>query len=367
MKPLRIIIAGGGTGGHVFPAIAIAEEIKKHKPDAEIIFIGTKSKIEARVVPQKGYRFRSIWISGWSRKIRWDSVLFPVKVIVAMMQSYSILKHNKPDAVVGTGGYVCGPVVRMAAYLGIPTVIQEQNSYPGVTTRMLAAKVDRVHITFDETRKYLKRHDNVYVSGNPTRNELVAIHREEAMEKLNLDPRRPVVLVFGGSLGAATINNAVLECLSILGKHKAQVIWITGDRMYEQIRAKVGERDDFIVAPFMDDMASIYAATTVAICRAGATTIAELTRTGVPAILVPYPYAAANHQEFNARTLTDRGAAKMILNSDCISDLPDMLDDLLNNPDIIAEMRERTKAMGKPNAGKIIAESILELAEGKSE
>lgn len=366
MKPLRIIIAGGGTGGHVFPAIAIAEEIKKSKPDAEIIFVGTKKKIEARVIPQKGYPFRSIWISGWSRKIRWDSVLFPVKVIVAMIQSFSLLRKIKPDAVVGTGGYVCGPVVRMAAYLGIPTVIQEQNSYPGATTRMLAPKVDRVHVTFDETRKYLKRDDNVHTSGNPTRCELDAVTREEALQRFNFDPSRPVLFVFGGSLGAATINNAIIESVSILEKHKAQLIWITGDPMYEPIKEKIDERNDFVVVPFMDDMASAYAAATLAICRAGATTIAELTRTGVPAILVPYPYAAANHQEFNARTLTDHGAARMILNADLIRDLPDILDDMLNNPDVIADMREKAKSMGKPEAGKIIADSILELAERKA-
>jgi UDP-N-acetylglucosamine--N-acetylmuramyl-(pentapeptide) pyrophosphoryl-undecaprenol N-acetylglucosamine transferase len=367
MRTSRIVIAGGGTGGHVFPAIAIAEEIRKRKPDAEITFIGTKNKIESRIIPQRGYPFRSIWISGWSRKLRWDSLLFPLKVIVAMIQSYWLMKRIKPDVVVGTGGYVCGPVVRTAVYMGIPTVIQEQNSYPGVTTRVLAPKTDRVHITFDETRKYLKRTDNVSVSGNPTRNELDAVSREDALEKFKLDPSRPVVLVFGGSLGAATINSAVIESIPVLEKHGAQVIWLTGDAHYEVVRRKIGERNGFILAPFTDDMAYAYAAATLAICRAGATTISELTRTGVPAIIVPYPYATANHQEFNARTLAEHGAARMILNADLIRDLPGVLDDVLSNPDLLTDMRKKAKSMGKPDAGRIIADSILELAERKTQ
>jgi UDP-N-acetylglucosamine--N-acetylmuramyl-(pentapeptide) pyrophosphoryl-undecaprenol N-acetylglucosamine transferase len=363
MKPLRIIFAGGGTGGHVFPAIAIAEEIRKIKPEAEILFVGTKKKIEARVIPQKGYPFRSIWISGWSRTIRWDSILFPVKVIVSMIQSYKLMKQIKPDVVVGTGGYVCGPVVRTASYLGIPTVIQEQNSYPGVTTRMLAPKADVVHISFDETRKYLKRTDNVLTSGNPTRSEFNTISRESALQKFNFDSTRPVILVFGGSLGAATINNAVLGSIHVLEEYNAQLLWMTGESMYDEITNKVGRRDGRIIAPFFDDMASAYAAATLAVCRAGATTIAELTRTGVPAILVPYPFAAAHHQEFNARMLTDNGAARLINDAELSRDLPGVLRELLGKPELIDAMREKSASLGKPDAGKKIAESILELAE----
>ncbi len=367
MKELRIIIAGGGTGGHVFPAIAIAEEIKKSKPDAEILFIGTRKKIESRVIPQKGYRFRPIWISGWSRKIRWESILFPIKVIVAMLQSYAILKNFKPDVVVGTGGYVCGPVVRTASYLGIPTVIQEQNSYPGVTTRMLASKASCVHITFDETRKYLKHTDNVFTSGNPTRSELDSVMRETALQKVNFDPSKPVVLAFGGSQGAATINNAITGSMEVFDDHNVQLIWVTGDLMYDGIKQKIEERKDRIIVPFMDDMASAYAAATLAVCRAGATTIAELTRIGLPSILVPYPHAAANHQEFNARTLADHGAARMIRNAELMRELPGVLTELFDAPDTLAAMRDKAKSLGKPEAGKIIAGSIIEAAERKTQ
>ncbi len=363
---MRIIIAGGGTGGHVFPAVAIAEEIKKNKPDAEIFFIGTKEKIEARVIPQKGFPFYSIWISGWSRTVRWDSILFPIKVIVAMIQSYRIMKKIKPDVVVGTGGYVCGPVVRVANFLGIPTVIQEQNSYPGVTTRLLAPKADLVHITFDETRKYLKSTDNVYTSGNPTRNELDSVTREEALHKFGFDPSRPVVLIFGGSQGARTINNAIIESMSVFQQHKAQLLWITGEAMYDEITGKVEQQQGHKIVPFLDDMASAYVAATLAVCRAGATTISELTRTGVPAVLVPYPFAAANHQEFNARTLSDHGAARLVSNQNAVRELPGIIHALLEAPDKLASMREKAKSLGKPGAGKEIADSILELAERKA-
>jgi UDP-N-acetylglucosamine--N-acetylmuramyl-(pentapeptide) pyrophosphoryl-undecaprenol N-acetylglucosamine transferase len=362
MKPLRIIIAGGGTGGHVFPAIAIAEEIRNMRPDAEILFIGTKKKIEARVIPQRGYPFHPIWISGWSRKIKLESIVFPLKVIVAMYQSYVLMKAIKPAIVVGTGGYVCGPVVRMARHLDIPTLIQEQNSYPGVTTRMLARRVDQVHITFEETKKYLKRTDNIHVSGNPTRRELGSVTRDEAVHKFGFDIDRPVVLAFGGSLGAATINNALAEALPVIEELKIQLLWITGDQLFDRVKKIVGERAGIVLLPFLDDMASAYAAATLVICRAGATTIAELTRTGVPSILVPYPYATANHQEFNARTLADHGAARMILNENLIRDLPGALRELLAGKDELERMRENAHALGKPDAGRIIAEAIIGLA-----
>jgi len=356
-------MTGGGTGGHVFPSIAIADEIKRINPEADILFVGTKKKIESRVVPKRGFAFQTIWISGWSRKVRWESVLFPLKVIVAMIQSFLILKKFKPDVVVGTGGYVCGPVVRTASYLGIPTVIQEQNSFPGVTTRMLAPRATQVHITFDETRKYLKRQDNVYTSGNPTRDELGSITRDQALRKFNFDASRFVLLVFGGSQGAMTINNAIIESMKVLDEYNVQILWITGDVSYKRINQTFRHRKDCIIVPFLDDMAAAYAAASLAICRAGATTIAELTRTGVPSVLVPYPFAAANHQQFNARTLSDQGAAMLIRNDEVISKLPVQLSDLFDAPEKLNEMRNKAKSLGKPDAGRNVAQAIVELVE----
>ncbi len=364
MKPLRIIIAGGGTGGHVFPAIAIAEEIHRMKSDADILFIGTKKKIEARIIPQRGYPFRPIWISGWSRRFNAGSFLFPLKVIVAMYQSYRLMRDIRPDVVVGTGGYVCGPVIRMAAHLGIPTLIQEQNSYPGVTTRMLARRATQVHITFEETKAHLKRTDNVYVTGNPTRAELESVPRDVALRKFGFQQETFVLLAFGGSLGAATINSALLEALPVIEEKKIGVIWITGDALYERVKEQAGNRKEMLIVPFLDDMASAYAAASLALCRAGATTIAELSRVGVPSILVPYPYAAANHQEFNARTFADHGAARMVLNQDLIRELPGILSELSGNPSELDRMRTQARLLGKPGAARAIAEAVL-LLSGK--
>jgi UDP-N-acetylglucosamine--N-acetylmuramyl-(pentapeptide) pyrophosphoryl-undecaprenol N-acetylglucosamine transferase len=356
-------MTGGGTGGHVFPSVAIADEIKKLNPKVEILFVGTKKRMESRIIPKRGFAFRAIWISGWTRKLRWESVLFPLKVIVAMIQSFFILKNFKPDVVVGTGGYVCGPVVRTASYIGVPTVIQEQNSYPGVTTRMLAPGATQVHITFEETRKYLKRQDNVYLSGNPTRQELDSVTRDEALRKFNFDASRFVLLVFGGSQGAMTINNAIIESMKVLDEYNVQLLWITGDVMYDKIRQAIKPGSDRIIVPFLDDMGAAYAAATLAVCRAGATTIAELTRTGVPSVLVPYPFAAANHQEFNARTLSDHGAAMLLQNDDLIHTLPVLLRNLFDKPEKLHEMRTNARSLGKPDAGNIIAQAIIELIE----
>jgi UDP-N-acetylglucosamine--N-acetylmuramyl-(pentapeptide) pyrophosphoryl-undecaprenol N-acetylglucosamine transferase len=363
MAAVRILIAGGGTGGHVFPAIAIADEIIKREPNAEILFIGTRDKIESRVVPQRGYRFRPIWISGWSRRLRADSLLFPVKLITSMIQSWSILKKFRPDVVVGTGGYVCGPVVRTASFLGVPTAIQEQNSYPGVTTRMLAGKADRVFVSFDETRRHLKRSDNVIVTGNPTRGELDGVSREAALKAFGFDPNRPVLLAFGGSLGAASINGAVIGILPLLDRLGVQLIWATGEIAFESTQHIAAERRADRIVPFIDDMASALAAADVALCRAGATAIAELTRVGVPAILVPYPFAAANHQELNARTLAERGAARIIADNQLPDKLPAALEELFASAETRNEMRRRSKEMGNPNAGPAIAETILKLAK----
>lgn len=363
MKRVRIIIAGGGTGGHLFPAIAIADEIKKINPDAEIVFVGTNKKIEAGVVPKRGYPFRPMWISGWSRTLRWDSILFPVKVVVSILQSCYLIKKIRPDVVVGTGGYVSGPVVFAAWLLGIPTVIQEQNSYPGVTTKLLAKRATEVHITFDETRKYLAGKGNVYLSGTPTRGELGTITREQALRTFGFDADRPVVLVFGGSLGAAAINEAVIGSMAILDKYHVQLIWATGDLMFETIRSLVGARESSVIVPFIEDMPAAYAAASLAICRAGATTIAELTRTGTPAILIPYPLAAANHQEMNARTLVDHDAARLILNNEVMLRLPIELESLLSSPDTLCEMGRKAKSLGRPEAGSTIAQAVLNLAQ----
>lgn len=357
----NILLAGGGTGGHLYPALAIADEIKKLAPTSNILFVGTKDKIEARVVPSHGYDFRTIWISGLHRRLTVHNLLFPVKAAVACMQSFFLIKQWKPDVVVGTGGYVCGPVVYVASLLGIPVVIHESNSYPGVTTRLLAHRATKVLIAFDETKRWLKRTEHVELVGTPTRSGLGKAERTAALNFFALDPAKKTVLVFGGSLGAASINNAIVNLLDELQRNNAQLIWQTGQSDFERIRTAVGKRTIGWIGPYIDRMEYAYAAADVAVCRSGALTIAELTRVGLPAILVPYPYAAADHQTANARTLVEAGAAVLVKDVELQTSLGRELTRLLRNDERRKQMAEASKKLGRPEAGITIARNILEL------
>jgi UDP-N-acetylglucosamine--N-acetylmuramyl-(pentapeptide) pyrophosphoryl-undecaprenol N-acetylglucosamine transferase len=362
----RVIFAGGGTGGHLFPAIAIADELRTLDPAAEILFIGTKHKIEARVVPQWGYEFRTIWIGGLHRSLRISNLLFPVKVVVSFVQAISIMRHFKPDVVVGTGGYVSGPVLRAAAMRKIPTLIQEQNSYPGVTTRMLAKKANEVHLTFEKSKQYFHCTDNVFVSGNPTRNDLEQADRAEALRYFSFDPseRMKTVLAFGGSLGAHTINQAVERHLGELMKRDLRLVWQTGTEDFpaacEASRAFPGNR--IWVNAFIDRMDYAYAASDLVVCRAGATTIAELTRLGKPAMLVPYPHAAGNHQVENAKSLAQAGAAELVLDDQLPERFLPVVVAVLDDARL-RQMSKQSKKLGMPNAAHQIAQRIIHLAK----
>lgn len=355
------MLAGGGTGGHLYPALAIADEIKKLAPTSKILFVGTKDKIEARVVPQRGYDFRTIWISGFHRRLTLNNLLIPAKVVVACVQSFFLIKHRKPDLVVGTGGYVCGPVLSVALWLGIPILVHESNSYPGITTRLLAHRATKVLVAFDETKRWLKRKDNVERVGTPTRSELGKAERAEALDFFALDPTKKIVLVFGGSLGAPSINNAMVNLLDELQRNNVQLIWQTGQSDFERIRTMVGKKNIGWIGPYIDRMDYAYAAADVVVCRSGALTIAELTRVGLPAILVPYPHAAADHQTANARTLVEAGAAIMVKDAELHVRLGRELTQLLMNDELRRQMAHASKKLGQPEAGEKIARKILEL------
>jgi UDP-N-acetylglucosamine--N-acetylmuramyl-(pentapeptide) pyrophosphoryl-undecaprenol N-acetylglucosamine transferase len=363
-KPLHILFAGGGTGGHLFPALAIAEEIVRIRPGTRISFAGTANRIEARVVPPLGYGFTPIWVSGFRRRLSLQTLLFPVKLAVALVQSLRLIRRLRPAAVVGTGGYVCGPVVYMAAVLKVPTVIQEQNSHPGATTRMLAPRVRRVYLTFEETREHLPPLRDVVVSGNPTRGSVGSADRGEARRFFGVAPGGPVLLVFGGSLGARSINTAVADVLPVLAASGVQVIWQTGAEDAERLRTSGAAQVPGVkMFPFIDRMDLAYAAADLALCRAGATTLAELTRAGVPSILVPYPFAAADHQTSNARAMEAAGAAVVIRDADLGARLNNELAALLGDAGRRGAMTTRARALGKPEAAATIARGVIELAE----
>ncbi|MFN0157758.1 MAG: undecaprenyldiphospho-muramoylpentapeptide beta-N-acetylglucosaminyltransferase [Bacteroidota bacterium] len=362
-KRFRILFAGGGTGGHLFPGIAIADEIKKIRPDAEITFVGTRNKIEARVVPQRGYAFAPIWISGFRRRLSADNLLFPLKTIVALMQSFILILKIRPAVVVGTGGYVCGPVIFAASLLGIPTLIQEQNSYPGVTTRLLAGWATEVHVTFESSLRYLKRTDNVKVTGNPTRATLGTVTRLESAKFFNVDPQKPTLLVFGGSLGARSINDAILAIVDKVAGDHVQMIWQTGESDFDRVKQRLGDGyPDVRLYKFIDQMQHAYAVCDLIVSRAGATSVAEIARAGVPSILVPYPHAAADHQTENARAMVEFGASVMIKDDELATRLPGTIQELLGNPERRNGMAEKAKAMGKPGAAPALAQAVITLA-----
>jgi UDP-N-acetylglucosamine--N-acetylmuramyl-(pentapeptide) pyrophosphoryl-undecaprenol N-acetylglucosamine transferase len=357
---LKILIAAGGTGGHVFPAIAIADEIKKLRPDAEFKFIGTKGKIESRVVPQRGYSLSFIWISGFHRRMRMDNLLFPLKVIVSLAQSFFLIKKFQPDIVIGTGGYVCGPVLYVASLFGIPMVVHESNSFPGLTTRMLSSRATRIFTAFNATARWLKRKDNIELAGTPTRDMLGTVSREDGIKFFHLDPSKKTVFVFGGSLGAASINEAVRILVNDCSDSSIQWIWQTGQN--DQMQSNVEARKNCQVNTFIDKIEYAYSAADVVVCRAGATTLAELTRLGKAAVLIPYPHAAADHQTFNAQTLVDAGAAVMVADRDVKRKLKDVIHSILNDDKKRNQMNEASRAIGKADAGREIARRILELA-----
>ncbi len=356
----RFLFAGGGTGGHLYPAIAVAEEIKRLKPESEIIFVGTKSKIEGRVIPKLGYGFKSIWIKGFARKFNLENLLFPVKLFVSLVQSLFISFRFKPRVAIGSGGYVAGPAIWGASVMGAKIILMESNSYPGVTTRLLERYADEINISFDDSKKYLKKSDKIKLTGNPVRAELGSSKKEEAKKFFDLDENKFTVLVLGGSLGAASINNAVTNCIKELTKNSLQIIWQTGKNYYQSY--KIINFDSVIILDFIEDMNKAYSACDLLVARAGATTIAELTVLGIPSILIPSPHVAENHQYFNAKSLADNNAALLIEDSNVDSVLKEKILEAAANKNLLKSLSDNAKRISKPEAANVIAKSAIEFA-----
>ncbi len=363
------VFAGGGTGGHLYPALAIAGEIRKLVPGARICFIGTRGKIESRIVPAEGYEFRTLWISGLRRSLSPGNLLVPVKAVVSVIQAWSHLRDLRPRVVIGTGGYVSGPVLLAASIMGIPTLIHEQNSVPGETTKFLAKRASEVHVSFEETLKHLPPSAKAFLSGNPTRSILQGAGRDEALKFFGMDPRdgRRVLLVSGGSLGARSVNTAVLENIDRILGMGFRIVWQTGQTDAGRI-APATERcspKDVWTGAFIDRMDYAYAAADLALCRAGATTIAELTRLGKPALLVPYPLAAADHQTLNARAMEKAGAAVLVGDASARERLVPALEGVLavGRLDVMAKA---SASLGRPGAAGVIAKHVLELNRNRT-
>lgn len=355
----RFLFAGGGTGGHLYPAIAVADEIKRIKPESEILFVGTKSKIEGRVIPKLGYGFKSIWIKGFSRKFNLANLLFPIKLIVALLQSLIISFKFKPKVAIGSGGYVAGPAIWGASVMGAKIILMESNSYPGVTTRLLEKYADEVHISFEDSKKYLRFPAKLKVTGNPVRKELGTSDKREAKKYFGLDENKFTVLILGGSLGADSINNASANIIDDLQKNNLQIIWQTGKNYYDKY--KNFNFTSVKIFDFIDDMNKAYSACDLLVARAGATTIAELSVLGIPSILIPSPHVAENHQFYNAKSLADIGAAVLLPDDELMSKLKNIILQLVSDENLLKSLGENSKKNSKPNAATEIAESAIKL------
>lgn len=361
------IFAGGGTGGHLYPAVAIAQRIKELRPQSHIRFVGTRRGLEARLIPTLGFPLSYIAVRGITRSLTIGNVLVPLVLLQSLLQCVSLLLKYKPNAVIGTGGYVSGPLVFIAVLLGIPTLIQEQNSYPGLTTRLLARCARRVHISFIESRRYFKKTDNVVLTGNPVRKFDEQKSKKQACYSFNLNPQDPILLVFGGSQGAHAMNQALLDTLDeIMNGSSLQIIWGTGQNDFAAVqKSALRYPERMWAAAYIADMAAAYGAADIALTRAGALTLAELTVVGVPAILVPYPYAAANHQYTNARALESNNACIIIDQEKLHERLKTELMSLLTDEQKRAKMAEAMRRSAFPNATEDIVNSIFAIARRK--
>ncbi len=358
---VRVLFAGGGTGGHLFPAVAIAERLTERN-DVEVMFVGTKNRIEARVVPQLGYKFCTIWIAGLSRKLNLSNFLLPLKITASILQALKLLLSYKPRVVVGTGGYVSGPVCMAAIMARVPIVLQEHNSYPGAMTRMFAPFAREVHIAFESSKKYFRVRRNLYVTGSPVR-RMPRLSQAEGRSHFGLSAERKTLLVTGGSLGAVGLNSAVLNVVDDLIGRDYQLIWQTGSVDFERVKESQKNHTDVVrVEKFVERMEFAYAAADIAVCRGGATTVAELIYFNLASVVVPYPYAAANHQVENARALVESGAAVMVQESEIQKKFREVLLGLLDAPSRLSEMREKLKALSHRDAAEVIAESVLRIA-----
>jgi UDP-N-acetylglucosamine--N-acetylmuramyl-(pentapeptide) pyrophosphoryl-undecaprenol N-acetylglucosamine transferase len=357
----RFLFSGGGTGGHLFPAVAVAEQIKLMKPEAEILFVGTKNKIEGKVIPKLGYRFKSIWIKGFSRRITIDNLLFPIRLFVSMIQSLAINMAFKPRVAVGSGGYVAGPAIWGSSVMGAKIILLEQNSYPGVTTRLLERYADEIHISFNDSKKYLRKQNKLFTTGNPVRKDFGSVEKKEAIKRFGFSEDKKILLILGGSLGAESINKATAVCVEKLSNNGIQVIWQTGKNYFDEYNHLISRK--IKVCDFIDDMNSAYSACDLLLARAGATTIAEILVLGIPSILVPSPNVAKNHQYHNAKSLADEGAAKLIEDKELISNLSEIVLALITSEKKLKKLKMSALALAKPDAAKVIAESALKYAE----
>ena len=362
---LRVMISGGGTGGHIFPAIAIANAIRDRVNDVELLFVGAEGKMEMEKVPAAGFRIEGLPIRGFQRHAPWKNIGLPYRILRSMLKARALVREFRPDVVVGVGGYASGPVLAAAQRMGVPTLIQEQNSHAGATNRMLAKRAQRICVAYDDMDRYFPK-DRILLTGNPVRQEVVRLSgkRPRGLEHFGLTEGRPVVFVTGGSLGARGINRGIEAALPELQKAGVQVIWQTGNAYLEQARTAVDRLgySDAKVHAFVPRMDLAYAVADVVVARAGAISVSELCLVGIPSVLVPLPTAAEDHQTKNARALTDRGAALLVADDRTVEELGDKVLHLIDDAGERERIRMAMVGLGVKDAAEMIAGEVIRIA-----
>ncbi|MEY8415604.1 undecaprenyldiphospho-muramoylpentapeptide beta-N-acetylglucosaminyltransferase [Tissierella praeacuta] len=362
---MKYLITGGGTGGHIYPALAIANEIKNKDKHAKILYVGTEKGLESELVPKEGFQFRTIRVKGMPRKINKESFIALKELFHGINDAKKIINEFKPDVVIGTGGYVCGPVVYIAKKKKIPAMIHEQNAFPGITNKILSRYVDKVAVTFDEAKKYFKYPDRVINTGNPIRKEILNINKEEAYKALNIDKSIPFILSFGGSGGQKTLNDGMYSLIKeAVNKKDIQIIHVTGKRFYDEFidrlkRDNIKLNNNIKIFPYFYQIPEAINIASLVVTSSGAITLAEISAVGVPSVLIPKSYTAENHQEFNARAFENKGASILVLEKDIRGNiLNDIIYDLIKDKNRLEEMAKNSKKLGKIDASEKIFEII---------
>lgn len=360
MKPYKFIISGGGTGGHIYPAISIANELKYRYPNAEFLFVGAKDRMEMEKVPQAGYKIIGLWISGLQRTLSLKNLLFPIKLVFSLLKSRAIIRKFKPDVAIGTGGYASAPLLRIAAQMGVPCLIQEQNSHAGITNKWLAGKVDKICVAYQGMEQFFPLNKLVF-TGNPVRQDLLEITSKtnEAFDYFKLDKDKKTVLVLGGSLGAKKINELIDRSLPFFIEKGLQVIWQCGT-YYKEIYQDKGS-DLVQVHTFLNRMDLAYAAADIIISRAGALSVSELCLVGKPVLFIPSPNVAEDHQTKNAMAIVNMKAALMMKETELDGTFEPVFSKLLASNENQQELSENIKKLSRPNAAKDIVAEIEKL------
>ena len=363
----KVLLSAGGTGGHIFPAIAVANEIKLRFPECEILFVGAEGKMEMEKVPQAGYKIVGLPIAGLLRKLTLSNFLLPIKILKSMLKAIAVVKEFRPQVAVGFGGYASGPTLRASGTAGVPTVLQEQNSYAGMTNKLLAKRAKKICVAYEGMDAFFQK-EKIQLTGNPVRKDFVKLPyaQEEALVKLNFDSTKKTILIIGGSLGARAVNSSVEASLRAWLDQGFQVIWQCGKIYKTNLESKYNETSGLLLFDFIQDMALVYAAADVIVSRAGAMSVSELSLVGKPVVFMPSPNVAEDHQTKNAMALVSKQAALMVRDNEAEWKLAEVVSELIQNKNEILELKGNIAAFAKPNATSEIVDTLIEVVYGRA-